>query len=125
MTPVAGDSAQGDGGQRVLDAVLIAAPDAIGEWMRHEALFIDVREPREWNLFRIPGAVHVPLGTVGDRMRDGETIAAHDRRIVVYCGRGNRSRRAAAWLAAWGYSAVRSLDGGVMEWIFCNGTVEE
>src|SRR4051794_3910644 len=33
-----------------------------------DVVYLDVREQQEWNLFRIPGAVHVPLGAVGQRV---------------------------------------------------------
>jgi rhodanese-related sulfurtransferase len=106
------------------DVSIVPARDAIAIWRRRAAMFIDVREPREWNLFRIPRAVHVPLGSLADHAHRAP-IARPSDLIIVYCGRGNRSRKAAGMLKALGYLSVWSLEGGVMEWIFREGPVEE
>lgn len=71
---------------------------------------IDVREPHEWMGGRIPGAIGIPLGDVADA-----TLAA-ERRVVVYCTAGGRSRRAAAILADRGFLDVADLEGGVTAW---------
>jgi rhodanese-related sulfurtransferase len=86
-------------------------------------VFLDVREPNEWNLFRIPGAVHVPLATVRDRVRDAVPPSAG--RVVVYCARGNRSALAADAMRELGYANVASLAGGIMGWVSAGGEVEE
>src|ERR671939_1922941 len=75
-----------------------------------DAVYLDVREPQEWNLFRIPGAVHVPLGQVDQRV--AETIP-RDRKVIVYCARGNRSALAADAMQNMGYSDVASLAAGI------------
>jgi len=106
------------------DVPMLAARDAIVLWGRRVALFVDVREPREWNLFRIPGALHMPLGELAERVHRAP-VARPSELIVVYCGRGNRSRKAASLLKTLGYSSVWSLAGGVMEWIYREGPVEE
>ncbi|HEX6537280.1 MAG TPA: rhodanese-like domain-containing protein [Gemmatimonadaceae bacterium] len=87
-----------------------------------DAVFVDVREPNEWNLFRIPGAVHLPLGDVRSRARDA---VAPGRRVVVYCARGNRSALAADAMSELGYTDVVSLAGGIMAWMSAGGEVEE
>ena len=106
------------------DVPILEAREAIVLWGKRAALFVDVREPREWNLFRIPGAVHVPLGELADRLHRAP-LARPSELIIVYCSRGNRSRKAAGVLKAMGYSSVWSVAGGVMEWIFRAGPVEE
>ena len=83
---------------------------------------VDVRELPEWNLFRIPGALHVPAG----RIRDGDVAALpRDEELVLYCGRGNRSAIAADQLRERGWTRVSSLAGGIMEWVSSGGDVEE
>lgn len=83
---------------------------------------VDVRELPEWNLFRIPGAVHVPAG----RVRDGDVDALpRDADLVLYCGRGNRSAIAADALRERGWTRVSSLAGGIMAWVNAGGDVEE
>lgn len=73
---------------------------------------IDVREPWEWDLGRIPGARLIPLGTVEDAL--GEINLAAD--IVVYCHHGVRSAMAASILRDAGATRVRNLVGGIDRW---------
>ena len=73
---------------------------------------IDVREPNEWNLGRLPGARLVPLGTLNQAL---ETLDP-EREIVVYCRSGARSARAKAHLKASGFPRVRNLTGGILRW---------
>ena len=87
-----------------------------------DVVYLDVREQQEWNLFRIPGAVHVPLGAVGQRAGD---VVPRDRRVVVYCARGGRSIKAADILQAMGYDRVATISGGIMGWVDAGGELEE
>jgi adenylyltransferase/sulfurtransferase len=75
-------------------------------------LLLDVREPFEWEIARIAGATHVPLGELAARL--GE-LDGH-REVVAYCHRGVRSLRAADILRAAGFTRVRSLRGGIDAW---------
>jgi rhodanese-related sulfurtransferase len=84
-------------------------------------VYLDVREPREWNLGRLPHAVHLPLGDLESRV--GELIE-RDRRVVVYCARGNRSALAALAMKRMGYEKVASMARGITGWIDVNGDVE-
>lgn len=83
---------------------------------------IDVREPKEWNLGRIPGALHVPLGLLETTI---EAAVPRDRQVVLYCARGNRSALAADSLQKMGYGSVASMAGGWMAWAQEGGEVEE
>ncbi len=85
-------------------------------------VFLDVREPREWNLFRIPGAVHLPLGALPERV--GASVP-RDARVIVYCARGNRSALAAEVLQEMGYENVSSLSTGVTGWMEAGGELEQ
>ncbi|HUO50963.1 MAG TPA: rhodanese-like domain-containing protein [Gemmatimonadaceae bacterium] len=84
--------------------------------------FVDVREPAEWNLFRIPGAVHCPIGALAAQA--AATVPA-DRDLVTYCSSGSRSALAADQLRAMGYARVRSLRGGVRAWMDAGGELED
>lgn len=86
------------------------------------AVYLDVRELHEWNLFRIPGAIHIPLGSVRER---AAALIAPDARVVVYCARGGRAAQAAITLGELGYTNVVSIAGGVMEWVNAGGELEE
>jgi molybdopterin/thiamine biosynthesis adenylyltransferase/rhodanese-related sulfurtransferase len=82
------------------------------------AIFLDVREPREWAQGRIAGATHLPLAEVEARARS--VVADESQPIVAYCATGRRSLRAARTLAELGYEHVTSLAGGIEDW-FAHG----
>ena len=77
-------------------------------------MLLDVREPREWDAGRIPGAVHVPLGTLPARA--AEVLPDRSVPVVVYCAHGIRSLQAARYLEAVGYADARSMAGGTGAW---------
>ncbi|HVF40657.1 MAG TPA: rhodanese-like domain-containing protein, partial [Gemmatimonadaceae bacterium] len=86
-----------------------------------DTVFLDVREANEWNVARIPGAVHIPLGQVGSKI---EEAAARDRKIVIYCARGNRSALAADAMLKMGYTNVASMSAGIRGWMDAGGEIE-
>ena len=72
---------------------------------------IDVREPYEWEIGRLPGARLIPLGDLA-----GAMSALDSRRdIVVYCRSGVRSADATRRLRAAGFRAT-NLAGGILRW---------
>ena len=73
---------------------------------------IDVREPHEWAIARIPGARLIPLGTVADAIATLNPA----REIVVHCKMGGRSAKAVRQLQAAGFARVRNLAGGILRW---------
>ena len=72
---------------------------------------IDVREPYEWQLGRLPTARLIPLGQLPAAL---STLDA-TRDIVVYCRSGKRSADATMELRAAGFRAV-NLAGGILRW---------
>jgi len=74
---------------------------------------VDVREPNEYQINRIPGSVLIPLGDVPKRVSE---IDPNDE-IVVHCKTGGRSAKAADFLRSVGYKRVLNLKGGVLDWI--------
>ena len=72
---------------------------------------IDVRETDEFVSGHVPGAVHIPLGELGERL--AEIPAAAE--IYLICASGIRSEHAAAALAARGIRAVNVV-GGTNAW---------
>jgi molybdopterin/thiamine biosynthesis adenylyltransferase/rhodanese-related sulfurtransferase/molybdopterin converting factor small subunit len=84
---------------------------------RGEKVFIlDVREPQEFQICRIPGSTLVPLGELSSRLAEiPRGAGAPD--IVVHCKSGVRSAKAARLLADRGYDRVRNLKGGILAWI--------
>jgi len=79
-------------------------------------LVVDVRSEAGWAQGRIPGAVHLPLADLADRIR--EHAPSLEAEVVVYCwGPGcNGSTKAGLVLATAGYSRVRELVGGFEYW---------
>ena len=75
------------------------------------AQLVDVREPWEFELARLPGAVPIPLGQLPQAM----DALDRDRPVVVYCHHGIRSQRALETLRAAGFD-VRHLTGGIDAW---------
>ena len=73
---------------------------------------IDVREPSEWEVARLPGARLVPLGTLAASLATLDSA----REIVVMCRSGQRSANAARQLQAAGFRKVRNLAGGILRW---------
>lgn len=73
---------------------------------------IDVREPEEWEIARMPGTKLIPLGTLPERVN--ELDSADD--IVVHCHTGMRSARAVQFLQQMGFTKVKNLAGGIDSW---------
>jgi rhodanese-related sulfurtransferase len=84
-------------------------------------VILDVREPNETNLGRIPGAIVLPRGTMETKI---EAMVPRDANLVVYCASGNRSALAADTLRQMGYSNASSLAGGWNAWVHAGGPVE-
>jgi sulfur-carrier protein adenylyltransferase/sulfurtransferase len=74
-------------------------------------LVLDVREPWELDIARLPGTTDIPMGNVSGRL--GEL--PRDREIVVMCRSGGRSRKVAEYLDSKGYK-VSNLAGGILAW---------
>jgi rhodanese-related sulfurtransferase len=78
---------------------------------RDDLVFLDIREPWEWQAGRIAYAVHVPMSELPARVDE----LGSDRPVVCVCRTGARSDKVAAWLRAQGYDA-HNLDGGLADW---------
>ncbi len=83
------------------------------ELKNKQHILIDVRESSEVASGYIPGAVHIPLGQLKDRLQE----VPRDRSVMLYCRSGNRSRQAANILLKEGYSDVTHLKGGILGWM--------
>lgn len=84
-------------------------------------VYLDVREPNEWNLGRLPGAVHLPRGNLETKV---EAIIDRGQKVVIYCARGNRSALAALTMRQMGYENVSSMARGIQGWADINGEIE-
>jgi len=84
-----------------------------------EYILLDARTHEEYADGHIPGAICVPNETIGTE--PPVELPDKEKKILVYCRSGNRSRQAAAKLAAMGYSNIVEF-GGIMDW---NGEIEK
>jgi adenylyltransferase/sulfurtransferase len=75
-------------------------------------VLIDVREPHEFQICRIPGSKLIPLGEVPKRMNE---LNSADE-IVVHCRSGQRSARAVDLLIKAGFRKIHNLKGGILAW---------
>jgi molybdopterin/thiamine biosynthesis adenylyltransferase/rhodanese-related sulfurtransferase len=75
-------------------------------------VLVDVREPHEWQIAKIPTAKLIPLGDVAKRINE---LNPGDE-IVVHCRSGVRSAKAAQLLLDSGFKNVKNLKGGILAW---------
>ena len=76
-----------------------------------DAVLLDVREDDEWAAGRAPGAVHVPMTQLAERLEevpDGDPV-------YVICRSGGRSARVTAYLNSQGWDSV-NVAGGMGSW---------
>lgn len=73
---------------------------------------VDVREPFEYDICRIPGSKLIPLGELASRM--SELDSADE--IVLQCKSGARSAKALKLLREAGFSKLNNLEGGIAAW---------
>ena len=88
-----------------------------------DTIFVDVREPAEYQRGHIPGAVLLPRGLLEfslhdlvDKCRKSTDVPPEDTPLVLYCGTGGRSVLAALTARALGYNNVKSMAGGIIAW---------
>jgi adenylyltransferase/sulfurtransferase len=75
-------------------------------------MFIDVREPHEFQICRIPGTKLIPLGELPKRTAELDK----DAEIVVHCKSGARSAKAVDFLKQAGFANPRNMKGGILAW---------
>ena len=75
-------------------------------------VLLDVREPWEFELARLPNALLIPLSTLPVAVNELDS----DREYVVYCHHGMRSAMAANWLKSHGFQHVHNMTGGIDAW---------
>ncbi len=75
-------------------------------------LLVDVREPAEWEIVRIPGATLIPKGDIPAQLSE----LPQDKPVVLYCKSGVRSAEALATLKGAGFSTAKHVQGGVTAW---------
>ncbi|MCZ2122892.1 MAG: molybdopterin-synthase adenylyltransferase MoeB [Anaerolineales bacterium] len=85
----------------------------LAERVKHDQLkLLDVREPHELEISKLPNAINIPLGQLAGRL--SELDSAED--MVVFCKGGTRSMRALELLSSAGFKKVKNLKGGINAW---------
>lgn len=98
----------GGGGELDLDPNEVKARLERGAPM----VLLDVREPWEVAVAKLDGAVHIPLGELGQRFRELDPEAE----VVAFCHMGVRSMKAAMFLRQQGFENAFNLAGGIDSW---------
>lgn len=119
MAPKTGKELVNEAKARITEIDPASAVSAAGD---ADVVFLDVREPSEWNLGHVPGAVHLPRGQMEGRV---ESLIDRDKRVLVYCAGGSRSALAADTLKQMGYDRAESVKSGFRGWVEAGGEVED
>lgn len=86
-------------------------PEEAIEMVESGAFLLDVREDHEWTAGHSPGANHIAIGLISEKVDEIPT----DRAIVCVCLAGGRSSAVAGALANAGFE-VHNLSGGMAAW---------
>jgi rhodanese-related sulfurtransferase len=81
-------------------------------WPDDATTLLDVREPHEFGLAAVAGALHIPMGDIVGRLNELD----RDKTIVVMCHSGVRSMAVARYLQGEGFARVFNLAGGIDAW---------
>lgn len=75
-------------------------------------LLLDIREPFEYEICRLPGAKLIPMGEIQNHLDE----LNNQQEVIVYCHAGVRSARVVAWLRQKGFVNAKNLAGGIDAW---------
>jgi len=77
-------------------------------------VFLDCREPKEFKMGHIPGAMNIPRGLL--EFKIAKKIPDKNAKIVMYCKKGGRGCLATCTLCRMGYKNAQNMAGGWMAW---------
>jgi glyoxylase-like metal-dependent hydrolase (beta-lactamase superfamily II) len=78
-----------------------------------ETMVLDVREPTEYAMGHVPGAINLPQADLASRLEE----LPRDRPLLLICRTGSRSLRAAQFLQQMGFGQVSNIPGGTSAWM--------
>ena len=92
-------------------------PDDVNQLLQGQdkPLLVDVRPPNIFAKSHIEGSVNIPQEELSKRA--DELPGERDASIVMVCGIGKFSKSTVLYLKSMGYRNVRSMKGGVNEWV--------
>lgn len=91
--------------------VSVSIPEVSVDQVPTDGVLLDVRESDEWAAGHAPGAVHVPMTQLAERLDD----VPDGSPVYVICRSGGRSARVTAYLTQQGWDAV-NVAGGMGRW---------
>lgn len=96
------------------DRVSYVTPQEVNEWRAAgTAVIVDVREPPEWDVAHIPGAILMPLSTFDP----AKIPEVGDKHLVFHCKSGVRCGMASAKAMEAGYKGkIARMEGGMLAW---------
>ena len=94
------------------NAPKMASDDVLALLEKGEVFFLDVREPKEFAVSHLPGAVNIPVGQIQQRVAEIPT----GRLAVFICRSGTRSLTASAIATRAGLTNAAHLEGGLLAW---------
>jgi glyoxylase-like metal-dependent hydrolase (beta-lactamase superfamily II)/rhodanese-related sulfurtransferase len=100
-------------GDLVQSSTRISPTELDGLLAEDAVVLVDIRNPGEVEMGRIPGSTNIPLAQLRNRL----DMLPTDRPIVVHCAGGWRSSVAASLLRAQGFDDVWDLEGGYNAWL--------
>ncbi len=109
-------------GVRGAEAPAVAAADSQWETtveelksrldQRDSVFILDVRNPEEYQICRIPGSTLIPLPELPQRFEELNP----DQEMVIHCKSGMRSLKATNFLRQQGFRKIKNLKGGILAW---------
>lgn len=91
-------------------------PEQLRLWLddasREHPVLVDVREPWEHEICRIPNSLLIPMGTIPSRQAE----LRQDAHTVIICHHGTRSLQTAMYLERCGFKYLYNLSGGIDAW---------
>ena len=98
---------------RPLSAIVQVSPTELASDIQYpDTLVLDVRGASEWETGHLPGARHLPLGYLVERVHE----IPRTKTVVTQCQSGARSSIAASLLERQGFKRVLNLNGGLVAW---------
>ena len=76
-------------------------------------LVVDLRDPVEFGVAHIPGAINIPLAALEKRLDE----IRNDNGVLIYCINGSRTRQAEPVLYAHDFENIYHLEGAFYSWI--------
>jgi adenylyltransferase/sulfurtransferase len=93
-------------------AIASLSPELMASLLSPDCQLIDVREPWEWEICHLPGALLVPLDDLQSQLGTFDPR----REVIVYCHHGTRSAMAVRLMQTAGFERVSHLEGGIDRW---------